>query len=128
MRSAHPGLGAPESAQQVLRTATAWEPADRYGAGLVSPYDAVVRPLPVGVRQALDTPVTPPGDHDALLGTIVLIVAVVLVVLLILGLWLRQMRVSREARAARDRSVDSADDPFNERLDAGRLTGSGRKS
>jgi hypothetical protein len=128
VRSAHPGLGAPESARQVLRTATAWEPADRYGAGLVSPYDAVARPLPAGVQHALDTPVPASGDHDAVIGTVVLIVAIVLVVLLVLGLWLRQMRVSREARAARDRAVDSEDDPFNERLDDGQLTGSGRKS
>jgi membrane-anchored mycosin MYCP len=128
VRSAHPGLGAPESARQVLRTATAWEPADRYGAGLVSPYDAVVRPLPVGVQQALDTPVGVSGDNDAVIGTIVLIVAVVLVVLLIFGLWLRQMRVSREGRAARERAADSQDDPFNEKLDDGQLTGSGRKS
>jgi FtsZ-interacting cell division protein ZipA len=80
------------------------------------------------VQQALDTPIAAAGDDDAVIGTIVLIVAIVLVVLLIVGLWLRQMRVSREARVERDRAADSRDDPFNEKLDAGQLTGSGRKS
>jgi membrane-anchored mycosin MYCP len=124
VRANHPGLGATEAAKQVLRTATAWQPVDRYGAGLVSPYDAIVRPLPVGVQHALDTPVPPSDDNDAVLGTIVLIVAIVLVALLIVGLGLRQMRMSREARAARDRANDSQDDPFNEKLDSGQLTGS----
>ncbi|MFG1610032.1 S8 family serine peptidase [Actinoplanes sp. NPDC049265] len=129
VRSNHPDLGAAEAARQVLRTATSWQQPDRYGAGLVSPSDAVSRPLPAGVRRSLDLTASGRGGDDRgdrVLGTIVLVVLIVSVVLLILVLAVRRLRSIRAARRERERATDSQDDPFTGK-DGTELVGSAEK-
>ena len=128
VRSHHPDLGAVESARQVLRTATSWQQPDKYGAGLVSPADAVSRPLPAGVQRGLGVAARDRGgDDDELLGAVALVVAIVLVVLLVVVLWARYVRRARAARRQRERATELQDDPFNEKTDA-ELVGSTKKA
>ena len=124
VRSSHPDLGAVESARQVLRTATSWQQPDKYGAGLVSPVEAVSRPLPAGVQRALDVAARSRGGDDEALGAVVLVGVVVLLVLLILVLWVRHIRRAGAAKREREGATDRQDDPFNEKS-AADLVGSG---
>ena len=118
VRSNHPDLSAVESARQVLRTATSWQQPEKYGAGLVSPADAVSKPLPAGVQRALAADARDRGGDGELLGAIALVAAVVLVVLLIVVLWLGHIRRARTAERERERATERQDDPFNEKADA----------
>jgi hypothetical protein len=109
LRSAHPSVSAGDVTRQVLATATSWLHPERYGAGLVNPYGAVLTAPPAAAAAA-----TPAGggSRSPVVRTVAWIVlwAVAAGVLLLLA-W-RVARHLRAVLAARAQCRAERDDPF----------------